>query len=89
MSKLTEYGAVKSLPTVVHDPLPAGADWKSTWSTPEPESAAEPVSVFVARRYCPGSSWLVVGGVLSTRTFVTAADGAELPAPSLTTIRSW
>ena len=78
-----------SLPIVVHEPLPAGAYWKSTWSTPEPESAAEPVSVFVPRRYWPGSSWLVVGGVLSMRTFVTAAEGAELPAASWTTTWSW
>ena len=89
MSKPTEHGAVVSVAIVVQEPLPAGARWKSTWSMPEPESAAEPVRVFVARRYRPGSSWLVVGGVLSIRTFVTAADGAELPAASLTTMRSW
>ena len=59
------------------------------FAPPEPESAAEPVSVFVARRYWPGSSWLVVGGVLSMRTLVTVADGALLPATSCTTTRSW
>ena len=51
-----------------------GARWKSTWSMPEPPSAADPVSDFVARRYWPGSFWLVVGAVLSMRTFVTAAE---------------
>ena len=89
MSKGTEYGAAVSVAIVVHEPLPAGARSKSTWSMPEPASAAEPVSVFVARRYGPGSSWLVVGGVLSIRTFVTAADGAEFPAASCETMRSW
>ena len=56
---------------------------------PEPESAADPVSVFVARRYWPGSFWLVVGTVLSMRTFGTAADDVVvLPATSRTTMRS-
>ena len=89
MSSAAEYGVVASVAIVVHEPLPAGARWKSRWSIPEPESAAEPVSVFVPRRYVPGSSWLVVGDVLSILTFVTAADGAELPARSDTTTRSW
>ena len=55
---------------------------------PEPESAADPVSVFVVRRYWPGSFWLVVGTVLSMRTFGTAADVVVLPATSRTTMRS-
>ena len=79
---------VESVAIVVQEPLPVGARWKSTWSIPEPPlSAAEPVSVAVRRRYAPGSSWLVVGGVLSMRTFVTAAEAATLPATSVTTIR--
>src|SRR5580765_310696 len=74
---------------VVQEPPPVGARSKSTWSMPEPASLAEPVSVFVARRYWPGSFWLVVGGVLSTRTFVTAVDVVLLPATSYATMRSW
>src|SRR5262249_20858821 len=81
------HGGVVAAPMRAPEPLPAGAPWKSTWSTPEPESAAEPSSVFVPRRYWPGSFWLVVGGVLSTRTFVTAAEVAVLPATSRTTMR--
>ena len=80
---------VESVAIVVHEPPPVGARSKSTWSMPEPESAAEPVSVFVARRYWPGSFWLVVGAVLSMRTFVTGAEAVLLPATSYTTMRSW
>ena len=90
VSNDAEYGAVVSVPIVVHAPPPDGARSKSTWSTPEPPlSAAEPVSTFVSLRYAPGSSWLVVGGVLSMRTFVTAAEACTLPATSVTTMRSW
>src|SRR3954453_3944378 len=73
---------------VVHVPLPAGARWEATWSAPEPESAAEAVSVLVARRFWPGSFWLVVGAVLSMRTFVTALEVVVLPPSSCATMRS-
>jgi len=91
VSKLTEKPSpgVESVAIVVQEPPPVGARWKSTWSIPEPESAAEPVSVLVPRRYWPGSFWLVVGGVLSTRTLVTAADVVVFPATSRTTMWSW
>jgi hypothetical protein len=80
---------VESVAIVVHGPPPVGWRSKSTWSMPEPESAAEPVRVFVARRYGPGSSWLVVGTVLSMRTFVAVVDAVLFPATSWTTTRSW
>jgi hypothetical protein len=51
VSKETLNGEVVAVAIVVQEPLPVGARWKSTWSTPEPESAADPVSVFIARRY--------------------------------------
>ena len=50
MSNEVEYGDAESGAIVVHVFAPAGERWNSTWSTPEPASAAEPVTVFVARR---------------------------------------
>jgi hypothetical protein len=50
VSNETLYGDAVAVAIVVHEPLPAGARWKSTWSTPEPASAAEPLNVFAARR---------------------------------------
>ena len=85
MSNDAEYGELVSVAIVVHVPAPAGERSKSTWSTPDPVSAAEPVSVFVARRNWPGSSWLVVGTVLSTRTSWPTATVVWLPAKSVIT----
>ena len=84
------------VPTVVHVPAPAGENWKSTWSTPEPAtpcgsfgSAAVPVRVTVARRNWPGSSCEVTGGVLSIFTFATVADVVVLPAWSVISTCIW
>ena len=96
MSNDAEYGAVVEVPTVDHVFAPAGETWKSTWSTPEPGwfcgssgSAALPVRLMVARRYWPGSSCDVTGGVLSIFTFATVADVVVLPAKSVTSTCIW
>ena len=77
-----------SVPIAVHVPAPAGERWKTTWAMPlPPVSAADPVSVTVARRFAPGSSWVAVGAVLSTRRFETTAELVVLPTLSVATTR--
>jgi hypothetical protein len=56
-------------------------------STPEPASDASAVSDTVPRRYAPGSFIVAPGAVLSTTRSSTTADGLELPALSVTTMR--
>src|SRR5215212_2832294 len=60
------YGAVVAVQPVVQLDPPAGAYWKRTEATPEPESAAVPASVTVPRRGDPGSVIVTaLGGVAS------------------------
>src|SRR5207244_712493 len=66
----------------------AGGAGNCTCATPEPASAAAPVSVIVPRTFAAGSSSEVVGAVLSTRTSVTGLEAVTLPAWSVATTRS-
>src|SRR2546426_186257 len=54
---------------------------------PEPESLVDEVSATVPLRFAPGSFIVALGGVLSTRMLVTAADAPSLPAASIATAR--
>ncbi len=56
-----------------------------TPAIPDPASLDVEPSVTVPRTFVPGLVIVTVGAVLSTRTFVTAAETAELPALSVTT----
>ena len=73
--------------TAVHVAAPAGERWKATEATPEPASVAFALSETVPRRYAPGSFIVAPGAVLSTTRSSTTADGLELLALSVTTIR--
>ena len=88
MSSSTEYGVAEAMPSGSHVLAPAGEAWNCTCATPEPASAAAPVSVTVPRTFAAGSSSEVVGAVLSTRTSVTGLEAVTLPAWSVATTRS-
>ena len=88
VSKLTEYGALRSVPIAVQVPAPAGERWKTTCATPlPPVSAADAVSVTPARRFAPGSFCVAVGFVLSIERFEIAAELEALPTLSVATMR--
>jgi len=85
VSKLVAYGEPVSVSIVVHVPWPDGERWKTTCVTPA-GSEAEAVRLTVARRFAPGSLWLVVGPLLSTLT-VRTGPLKGLPAASVVTAR--
>jgi hypothetical protein len=68
-------------------PAPAGECSKATEATPETASVAFAPSETVPRRYVPGSSMIASGPVLSTTRSSITADGLELLALSVATIR--